>query len=230
MPTVSIILVSFNRPHMIDRAINSVLAQTFTDWELWVADFSSNQEKKDEIVKKISALAEKDPRVHLKDFPCLTEEENTNSAPYATKINETFPFTTGKYIAYLVDDDKWKNTHLQRCLGVFEKVKDASVVYSGQVVMEDMGQGETMSHMLPASIIRRCLFASADHIAVMHTREVFEKAGGWSNDERVRQFGDAEFFYRIWEAGFLAYPTKYITTVKYLHGKNLNINGGCYEA
>ena len=45
MPTVSVILTSYNKPNTVGKAIESVINQTYHDWELFIMDDHSNDEK-----------------------------------------------------------------------------------------------------------------------------------------------------------------------------------------
>jgi glycosyltransferase involved in cell wall biosynthesis len=59
--TVSVILPAYNAAGTINRAIDSIRAQTFTDWELWVVDDGST----DATIDLVRPLTAKDPRIRL---------------------------------------------------------------------------------------------------------------------------------------------------------------------
>lgn len=44
MAKVTVILTSYNKPNTVGAAIESVLSQSFQDWELWIMDDASNEE------------------------------------------------------------------------------------------------------------------------------------------------------------------------------------------
>lgn len=89
---VSIILPTYNRAHLLPAAIDSVLAQTYQNWELiiWNDGSSDNTEN------VLSALS--DPRIRY-----FTEENHGQS--YA--VNRSLEESQGDFIAFLDDDDQW---------------------------------------------------------------------------------------------------------------------------
>jgi GT2 family glycosyltransferase len=99
-PTVSIILPTFNRLKFLRPAVDSVLAQTFSDWELIIADDGSE----DETAAYLTALANL-PRVRLLR---LTHTGN----PSAVR-NAALRAARGEYVAFLDSDDVWLPTKLE---------------------------------------------------------------------------------------------------------------------
>ena len=85
MAEVSIIIPTKNRPGLINQAINSVLHQTYTNWELFIVNDST-----EEIL-----LNQSDPRIHLVENKLLPGANGARN----TGIN----LSSGKYIAFLSD-------------------------------------------------------------------------------------------------------------------------------
>ena len=116
MPTVSIILPTYNRAHLLPRAINTVLAQTYQDFELIVVNDGST-DRTNPILRSFT-----DPRLR-----CLHHEQNRGvSAARNTGIRAS----RGAYIAFQDSDDLWWPTKLARQLEAFEQVSlDTAVVF-----------------------------------------------------------------------------------------------------
>lgn len=89
---ISIILPTYNRAHLLPRAINSVLAQTYQNWELLIWDDGSS----DETFTVISSFI--DPRIKY-----FTEKNHGKS--YA--LNRCLEISQGEMVAFLDDDDQW---------------------------------------------------------------------------------------------------------------------------
>jgi glycosyltransferase involved in cell wall biosynthesis len=115
VPSVTVVLPVHNRQELIRRAIDSVLAQTMTDFELLVIDDCSTDATA-EIVEKYFT----DPRVRL-------VRNKTNLGPAGTR-NHGIDLARGRYIAFQDSDDRWfpeklslqmkalqLNPHLQAC-------------------------------------------------------------------------------------------------------------------
>lgn len=115
-PRVSIILPTFRRPEKTLRAVQSVLAQTFAEWELIVV--ASEEDR--ETVAAIEEIG--DERVR-----CLVEE--TNLAACAAR-NAGIDAAHGPYIALLDSDDELLPESIEKRVANLENHPDAALVYS----------------------------------------------------------------------------------------------------
>lgn len=95
MKKLSIILVSYNRPEYLTEAINSMIAQTYTNWELIVMDYSDINK---EAVKKVLTEFEKDKRIKV--FYQDYDPKNISIC-----WNKALLLMTGDYWGMLDDDD-----------------------------------------------------------------------------------------------------------------------------
>jgi len=101
-PLVSIIVPTYNVEKYIAQTIESVLSQTFTDWELVITDDCS----KDSTTKIIENFALKDGRIKLHILP-------QNSGAAAAR-NNSIEKAIGRYIAFLDGDDWWYPEKLEK--------------------------------------------------------------------------------------------------------------------
>ncbi len=99
---VSIITPSYNAQNLIGRTIESVLAQTYQNWELIVIDDCSKDGTRD----VVRAYAEQDPRI------CLLPLDKNNGAPAAPR-NIGIKQAKGEWIALLDADDIWHPRKLE---------------------------------------------------------------------------------------------------------------------
>jgi len=102
MPGVSIILPTFNRTRFLTAAVESVMAQTYADWEMIIADDGSGEQTRDYL------RALRDPRIRV-----LWLEHCGNPARVR---NAGIEAAGGRYLAFLDSDDLWAPTKLQRQL------------------------------------------------------------------------------------------------------------------
>lgn len=100
LPTVTVIIATYNKSSALRYAIDSVLWQTFEDFELWVIGDGCT----DDSAEVVGAYD--DPRVNWYNLP---ENTGYQSEPH----NEGLRRAGGKYIAYLNHDDVWLPNHLQ---------------------------------------------------------------------------------------------------------------------
>ena len=188
MARASVIMPAFNRADTIVRAVRSVLAQTYTDWELIVVDDGST----DETADLASTL---DPRVRVirQANQGITGARNTGLAA-----------STGKYISFLDSDDEWLPHHLELCVGFLEAFPDQQFVTTE--LREDLGRGEIVRHYyselarwypdMARQIGSRALDLPAnetDPYMRVYTRR--EPIGDWGRDAASRAgFPDAHLY------------------------------------
>ena len=100
-PLVSIITPSYNVSKYIGAAIDSVLAQTFSDWELLITDDGST----DNTCEIVEQYVARDNRIHLYRLP--------NNMGAGIARNNSIKQATGRYIAFLDADDWWYPNKLE---------------------------------------------------------------------------------------------------------------------
>lgn len=98
---VSIIMPSYNSSKFIAASIESVIAQTYKNWELLITDDCS----KDNTVEIVQQYVDKDERIKL--F-CLRENSGAGVAR-----NNSIKQAKGRFIAFLDSDDRWKHNKLE---------------------------------------------------------------------------------------------------------------------
>lgn len=106
---VSIIMPAFNNAGYICESIDSVLAQTYTDWELWVVDDGSTDNTAD-VVKKF-----KDRRIHY-----VKQAKNKG---VAAARNLGIEKSQGRFLAFLDSDDIWLPEKLEKQLAFMNRKK-----------------------------------------------------------------------------------------------------------
>lgn len=109
MPLVSIVTPMHNASAYITNTIQSVLLQTFTDWEMIIVDDLST----DDSVKIVENYLN-DPRIKL-------IQQKVNSGP-AVARNVAIDLAQGDYIAFLDSDDIWLPTNWRCKLRVLKTI------------------------------------------------------------------------------------------------------------
>ena len=123
-PTVSVILPTYSRVDSLGRAIDSVLAQTFEDFEIVVVDDGPS----DAIAAFVSAHT--DPRVRL-----VRHERNQG---VSAARNTGIAASRGDYIGFIDDDDLWLPTKLERQVPLLRD-EGADVVHSLVYIADGAG-------------------------------------------------------------------------------------------
>jgi glycosyltransferase involved in cell wall biosynthesis len=123
-PLFSVIIPTYNRARKVVRAVQSVMAQTFDDYEIWVIDDGST----DDTYGALSCL--KDGRIN---YVC-----QSNSG-VAIARNTGIARARGKYIAFLDSDDRWYPTKLERAARAIHAHPDVGLFYSRVEYVRETG-------------------------------------------------------------------------------------------
>ncbi len=125
-PVISVITPSYNSEKTLSHTLNSVLAQTFPEWELLVADDCSP----DNANAVIEAYAARDSRIRS-----IKLDENGGAA---VARNTAIEQARGRYIAFLDSDDRWLPTKLEKQLR-FMQENDVAFSYTAYEKMDEQG-------------------------------------------------------------------------------------------
>lgn len=125
---VSIILPCYNSARFIEKTVESVLVQTYPQWELLVIDDCST----DETVRIVESYVRKDSRIHL-----FCTEQNSGSAALPRNIG--IRYAGGRYIAFLDSDDIWLPEKLAQQIENFKEDRVA-LVFSDYEKIQETGK------------------------------------------------------------------------------------------
>ena len=114
-PTVSVIVTTYNREEYLKEAVQSILNQTYKDFELIVVDNYSNYD----FFKVIEGFSDN----RIRSF------QNANNGIIAVNRNYGISKAKGRYLAFCDDDDLWKPDKLSRQLEAIQN--DADIVCTG---------------------------------------------------------------------------------------------------
>lgn len=126
--TVSIGLPVFNGERFLSRAVESVLAQTYDQWELLISDNGSA----DATVAIARRYADRDPRIRLR-----VNERNMGAV---ANFESVFRETTSRYFMWLGHDDWIDPRYVDRCVRLLEARPDFVMAFAGMNVVDDNGR------------------------------------------------------------------------------------------
>ncbi len=121
-PLVSICTPTYHRPHLLERAIRSVLAQTYQNFEIVITDNSTN----DESAKLVLQL----------NHPKIRYYRNGENIGTLNNIKKAASLAQGKYIVVLMDDDLLKPTALELMVAAFEAHPTVGVVMAPMALID----------------------------------------------------------------------------------------------
>lgn len=177
MPTVSVVIPTYNRRALLMEAVRSVRAQTFADWELVVADDGST----DGSAEAVEALG--DARIRVLRLPRVGRAAAVRNAGVRA--------SRGEWIAFLDSDDLWAPHKLAVQLDT-TRVAGARWSYTGLELMDDAGLPVPFRaggfRACSGRILRELLTgdAGATMSTLMVSHGLLAEAGGLDEELRLR--------------------------------------------
>ena len=161
---VSIIMAAYNAEKTIKQAIDSVITQTFHDWELIIVNDCSI-DKTGEIIKEYSLT---DNRIKA------INNKNNSGASLSRKI--ALDVSKGEWIAILDSDDLWDRDKLRRQLYVAHKM-DAKLVFTGSAFIDENDEMLNWQLHVPKIITYRNLLKQnlISNSSVLVNKDLYEK-------------------------------------------------------
>jgi len=193
-PIVSVCMASYNHAPFIRTAVESVLRQTFTDWELVVTDDGST----DGTLAALDGIT--DDRLRIEGFP-----ENRSAC---VAINHCIRRARGRFIAVLNSDDAWAPEKLAKQIAVMNEQPQTAAVFTLVNLIDERGapfapeQAHGYLRMFDqpnrdrADWLRRLFFGGncLCHPSVLVRAEVYRDVGLY--DECMAQLPDLDMWIR----------------------------------
>jgi glycosyltransferase involved in cell wall biosynthesis len=191
---VSVIIPTYNRESFLSRAIQSVLSQTYSNWELLVVDDGST----DNTRKVVNEYIKKDNRI--KYF--YKENGGQGSAR-----NLGIKHASGEYIAFLDSDDEWLPEKLELQIDLLEKNDDADFSFcDANFIIDEFVRSVVSLRPKTNDLFMEILTAQNGLLpsTLVVRRSVIESIGGFNEEEMYRYIEDIDFAVR------LSYKRKFI--------------------
>ena len=186
-PRVSVILPTYDRPTIVPTAVESVVEQSFEDLELIIVDDHSH--------RPVEKLID-DSLVEAVDHRIIRHDRN-KGANEARKTG--IRAATGKLLAFLDDDDVWKEDKLEKQVAVFERGdENLGVVYTGQEYVDEAGR-TTYIHTpaVTGNVTRQMLQGEpvGNFSSIMVKSDILAKVG--MPDSRLPSWQDRDWLLRL---------------------------------
>jgi glycosyltransferase involved in cell wall biosynthesis len=209
MTTISVVLPTYNRPKLLKKAVDSVLRQTYTDFELIIVDDASDIPVF-EIVKK----AYNDNRIEI------YRNEQNKGVSYCRNLGADL--AEGEFLAFIDDDDRWKEGKLQKQIDKFSDLNEEyAAIYTGNERVKDNEVLKTRIPEQSGDVYPEILeeFFIFPFTSLMIKEEPFFEIGGFDLD--MNRGEDWDLIIRL-SAKYKIAAIKQVLVERGFHGDNIS--------
>lgn len=193
MSQVSVLMGIYNCADTLEEAVNSIINQTFTDWELIMCDDCST----DNTLAVAQELAKKDSRIKV-----IKNEKNLTLAP---TLNRCLEVASGKYVARMDGDDVCDPTRFEKEFKVLESHDCYAIVSCNMNLYDNRGIYRVIKYKeLPQKqdFITGSQFC---HAGCMVRTEAIKAVNGYSESMYYKRVEDYDLWVRMYRAGYIGY-------------------------
>jgi len=179
-PKVSVVVPTYKRPHLIGRAIRSVLNQTYQDFEIIIIDDSPDEET-EKVVKSFNDIRIRYKRNKIRRGFVGAKNQG---------VEESNP--ASKYIAFLDDDDEYLPLFLEKTIKKLEENNNIVMVNTAAALKSQNGK---MIKKIPCGTSK--FWGSCIGNGSLIRKEIFNKENIWYDEKML--FEDLDFGIRVFK-------------------------------
>jgi glycosyltransferase involved in cell wall biosynthesis len=182
-PLISIILCVYNRRNTVIKALDSIINQTFKDYEVIIVDDGSTDNVEELII----------PYIKQKDKFKYIRHSNRH---IAYSKNTGLLIALGSYVTFLDSDDQYKEKHLENMVNLINKNPDLDFVYSDPVIVGNKEDEWFVNALDSTKLIHvsNCVFGAT----FFGRKKIFLEMNGFVDMPYAEDF---DFFGRLVSAG-----------------------------
>lgn len=191
MSTVSVIMGIYNCANTLGEAIDSIVNQTFSDWELIMCDDGS----KDDTLSVALSYKEKYPE----KIVVLKNERNLG---LNATLNKCLAVAKGKFIARMDGDDVCSPERFAKELAVLESEPEIAIVSTDMAYFDESGTWGKMRHPTYPQGIDFLYETPFCHAPCMVRKEAYDAVQGYSVDKKLLRVEDYHLWMKMYKAGY----------------------------
>lgn len=182
MPKFSVVIATYNRAYILPRALDSLLQQSFKNWELWIVD---------------DTQAVVEPYLSQGLAISYIKQENQG---VAKARNKALPFVNGEYVTFLDSDDWYEPNHLQSRSNLLSENPKVDLLHGGFKVLGNpyVPDKDNLSEKIHLS---ECFVGATMFVR----KEIIQNLEGF---KKLPLGADAEFFHRAIKSGVKVMKTE----------------------
>ena len=192
---ISIIMGIYNCADTLEEAIESIIAQTYSNWELIMCDDGSQ----DNTFDVASSYKEK-----LGEKIILLQNQQNKGLNYT--LNKCLKMATGEYVARMDGDDISLPTRFEKEIRFLENNPQYAIVSTPMIFFDqdgDWGYSTQIKNPRKEDFIRHSPVHC--HAPCMIRREAYLAVGGYTVDKKMLRFEDVNLWYKLYANGYIGY-------------------------
>lgn len=192
---ISVIMAVYNCEATLGDAVESIISQTYQNWELVICDDAST----DGTATLLDELVER----HGAERIVVTTNTVNRKLPYS--LNRCIELANGELIARMDGDDRSEPDRFERQTRYLLDNPDIDLVGTSMRRFNDQGSGDIVHPASPSPdrwTLGRTSVAPFCHATIVARRAVFDRLGGYTVSWRTERGQDIDLWFRFFAAGF----------------------------
>ncbi len=192
-PVISVLMGIYNCAKTLEEAVDCIINQTYSNWELIMCDDCS----KDNTLEVALKIAEKDGRIHV--------IKNANNSTLAPSLNHCLKYAKGKYVARMDGDDVCALDRFEKEVCFLEEHPQFALVSCQMNLYDADGIYRVVKHMdepMGKDLLYRSQFC---HAGCMMRTDVLRELGGYSEKRTCNRVEDYDLWVRLYAIGYKGY-------------------------
>lgn len=194
MAKVSVIMATYNCENTLHKAIDSILAQTYEDWEFVICDDKST----DNTYQILLQYQQRYPNKFV-----VIQNEVNSKLPFS--LNHCLQYASGEYIARMDGDDISMPQRLQKQVEYLEQHPECAVIGTSMIRFDENGEYaefgiyEAVKNPNKYTLMSQVPFC---HATIMMRKVVYDALEGYTVSKRTERGQDVDLWFRFYALGY----------------------------
>lgn len=195
MPKVSVLMGVYNCEDTVEKSIQSIVDQTFTDWEFIICDDGST----DDTVKIVKEFAKREPRI------VFIKNDRNRGLSYT--LNHCLKVAQGEYCARMDGDDLCDATRLEKQVHFLEEHSKYGFVSTRMTRFDEEGTYHIPEYIESYSPTKKDFIKGSPfcHAPVMIRKRAYDLVNGYRDIPQTLGVEDYDLWFRLYAQGIIGY-------------------------
>lgn len=195
MPKVSVLMSVYNCEKTVKKSIDSIIAQTFQDWEFIICDDGSS----DDSYRLVEEIAREEPRI------ILIKNDGNRGLSYS--LNHCLEVATGTYCARMDGDDLCDSTRFEKQVEFLDHNPEYAFVSTRMTRFDEQGTYQIPEPIESYSPTKKNFIKGSPfcHAPVMIRKSAYDAVKGYRDIPETLGVEDYDLWFRLYAADFKGY-------------------------